>query len=136
MSDLWRKHSSGESMGAHMRISAAVVVMVVIAGCSSSSATPTTTVAPTTTTTVAPTTTAPATTVAPKGGRGLSGTVSEFAGSGKADGSGVPGPAATASIGPNAQFAVAPSGDLYVTTGGLQVLKISEIGRASCRERV
>ena len=146
MIDLGRKHSSFKSVGARMRVSAAVVAVVVIAGCSSSSATPTTTVAPTTTTTVAPTTTttvattstiatttttvAPTTTsatttVAPKTARGLAGTVSDFAGSGKTDGSGVPGPAATASIGPNVQFAVAPSGDLYVTTGGLQVLKIS-----------
>ncbi len=145
MIDLGRKHSSFKSVGARMRVSAAVVAMVVIAGCSSSSATPTTTVAATTTTTVAPsttttvattstiattttvvpTTTSAPTTVAPKTARGLAGTVSDFAGSGKTDGSGVPGPAATASIGPNVQFAVAPSGDLYVTTGGLQVLKIS-----------
>ena len=147
MIDLWRKHNGGESTGARMRVSAAVVAMVVIAGCSSSSATPTTTttiapttttVAPTTTTTVAttstiatttttvaPTTTPAPTTVAPKTARGLAGTVSDFAGSGKADGSGVPGPAATASLGANVQFAVAPSGDLYVTTGGLQVLRVS-----------
>lgn len=134
---------SGKSVSTCMRVSAAVVAMAVIAGCSSSSATPTTTttvaatttVAPstttttstiaTTTTTVAPTTTSATTTIAPKTARGLAGKVSDFAGSGKADGSGIPGPAATASIGPNVQFAVAPSGDLYVTTGGLQVLKIS-----------
>jgi sugar lactone lactonase YvrE len=108
-----------------------------MAGCSSSSATPattSTTVATTSTvatpassstsTTPAPTTIAPRT-IAPKTGRGLAGKVSVFAGSGKVDGAGIPGPAASASLGQNVQFAVAPNGDAFVSTGGLQVLKIS-----------
>jgi hypothetical protein len=116
-----------------MRCSAVAVSLAVIAGCSSSGATPTTTVAPTST--VAPstssttspstsTTSAP-TTSAPKSGRGLAGRVTDFAGSGKTDGLGIPGPAGSASLGSNVQFAVAPNGDVFVSTGGLQVLKIS-----------
>ena len=114
-------------------------MLVLLVGCGSSSKTASTTTTTTTTTTTAAltptsqpaTTTAPlvtsaVTTAAPKNsGRGLAGAVSVVAGNAKQDGSGVPGPAATASLGSNVHYAVAANDDVYVSTGGLAVLKIS-----------
>ena len=110
----------------------AAAAMALVAGCGGSgkaAPAPTTTslattvpVASSTSTTV---TTSVATTVAGVTARGLAGKVSNVAGSGKDDGSGVPGPVATASLGAKVQYAVAPNGDLYVSNGSLNVLKIS-----------
>lgn len=89
-----------------------------------------TTPVPTVATTVAPTTTpttvlATTTTAAPIPGRGLTAVVSAVAGNGATDGSGVPGPAADASLGAKVQFAVSSNGDIYVTNDSLNVYRIS-----------
>ena len=126
-----------------VRAATACAAIALIAGCGGSSATKTTPAATTSpvTTSVAVTTTSPVvtsapaasststsgatTTVAPVAARGVTGKVSNVAGGAKDDGSGVPGPVATASLGSKVRFAVAANGDLYVSNGSLSVLKVS-----------
>jgi sugar lactone lactonase YvrE len=65
------------------------------------------------------------TTAKATGQRGLTGIVSPIVGSGSDDGKGIPGLAATASLGSHTQYAVAANGNLYVTNGSLNVYKVS-----------
>jgi sugar lactone lactonase YvrE len=108
---------------------AAVLGLAACGGSSKKDAPTTTTTTPSGASTSASATPSPTdsfatTTVAPTTGRGLSGIVTVVAGSGKPDG-GIPGPAESASLGSATQFAVAPNGDIYVSNGLLDVLKVS-----------
>ena len=72
--------------------------------------------------------TVPATTTTLAGiaGRGLEGIVELVAGSGTDDGAGRPGPAATASLGSQARFAIAPNGDVFAISGSPTVLRVRD----------
>ena len=56
----------------------------------------------------------------------MDGVVSVVAGNGSDGGEGIPGPAPAAGLGTATQFTVAPSGDIFVSNGYLDVLKISD----------
>lgn len=99
--------------------SAAIVVLAGCGGSSKPTASASSSAAPTTTS-------VPSTTAAPViAARGLTGTVSVVAGNGRDDGKGVPGPASDASLGDKVHYTVAPNGDIFLTNGTVDVLKIS-----------
>jgi sugar lactone lactonase YvrE len=100
---------------------AAVAVVVVTGGDEKQAAAPTSVISTTTGSSAVPPTTAPGAT-----GRGLDGAVEIVAGNGSDDGGGRPGPAADASLGSQAKFAVAPNGDVFAVSGTPVLLLIHD----------
>lgn len=102
-------------------VAALGVTIAAIAACGGSSKPAATESSP------APTSTsiAPLTTVDPTAARGLSGLVTTVAGDGTDSGKGIPGPASSAGLGAKVRFAVTPNGDLFLTTGTVDVVKLT-----------
>jgi sugar lactone lactonase YvrE len=104
-----------------LAVFAAVLALAGCGGGGSKTAASSSSPSPTSTTS----TTVTSTTASATGQRGLTGIVTILAGNGSDDGKGVPGPATEASLGSKVNYAVAGNGDLYITTGTTDVLKVA-----------